>query len=91
LVVLVLRVDVAITVVAGAADTDTFEAIVTTEVLATTEGLGGTEVLTTFDTPPPPAAPLVIAPEPTKVVKSEADERSTGILLKRTETNHPRY
>jgi hypothetical protein len=33
---------------------------------------------------------LVIAPDPTNDVKSDADERSTGILLKRTETNHPR-
>jgi hypothetical protein len=89
LVVLVLRVEVARTVVTGAAVTDTFEAIVTTEVLATTEGLGGTEVLTTFAIPLA-AAPLVIALDPTNDVKSDADERSTGILLKRTETNHPR-
>jgi hypothetical protein len=90
LVVLVFRVEVARIVVAGAAETDTFEASVTTEVLATTAGFGGTEVLTTLGIFPP-AAPLVIAPEPTKEVKSEADERSTGILLKRTETNHLRY
>jgi len=90
LVVLTFRVDSARTVAVGAADTDTFEATVTTEVLATTEGLGGTEVLTTF-ADPVAGAPLVIAEEPTKVVKSDAEERSTGILLKRTETNHPRY
>jgi hypothetical protein len=89
LVVLVLRVDWA-RIVVGAAETDTFEAMVTAEVLETTEGLGGTEVLTTF-AEPVTGAPLVIAEEPTKLVKSEADERSTGILLKRTETNHPRY
>jgi hypothetical protein len=75
--------------VVGAADTDTFEAMVTTELLATTEGLGGTDVLTTLAVPLA-AAPLVIAEEPTKVVKSDAEERSMGILLKRTETNHPR-
>jgi hypothetical protein len=90
LVVLVFRVDVAITVLAGAADTDTLEAMVTTEALASTAGLGGTEVLTTF-AEPVAAAPFVIAREPTKDVKSDAEERSTGILLKRTETNHPRY
>jgi hypothetical protein len=89
LVVLVFRADWA-RIVVGAAVTDTFEATVTTEVLATTEGFGGTEVLTTFAEPVTGAA-LVIAEEPTKLVKSEADERSTGILLKRTETNHPRY
>jgi hypothetical protein len=89
LVVLVFRFDVARTVV-GAADTETFEATVTTEDCFTVEGLGGIEVLTTFAVPVA-AAPLVIAPEPTKLVKSDAEERSTGILLKRTETNHPRY
>jgi len=91
LVVLTFRVEVARTDVTGAAVTDTLEAVVTTDDDFTVEGLGGTDVLTTFAAPPPPAAPLVIAPAPTKDVKSEADERSTGILLKRTETNHPRY
>ena len=90
MVVLTFRVEVARTDVTGAAVTDTLEAIVTTEDLVITEGLGGTEVLMTFGIFPL-AAPLVTALEPTKVVKSEADERSTGILLKRTETNHPRY
>jgi hypothetical protein len=89
LVVLVFRVEPEISDVAGAADTDTLEAIAITDDCFTVEGLGGTEVLTTFAFPV--AAPLVIAEEPTKVVKSEADERSTGILLKRTETNHLRY
>jgi hypothetical protein len=90
LVVLVFRVEAARTVVTGAAVTDTLEAVVTTDAFFSTDGLGGTEVLMTFGIFPL-AAPLVTAPAPTKVVKSEADERSTGILLKRTETNHPRY
>jgi hypothetical protein len=90
LVVLVLRVETVISDVAGAADTDTLEAIAITDDALTVEGLGGTEVLMTLGMLEP-ADPLVIAEEPTKVVKSEADERSTGILLKRTETNHPRY
>lgn len=78
------------TLVDGAAVTDTLDATVTALDLATTDGFGGTDVLITFAFLAP-APPFVTAEDPTKVVKSEADERSTGILLKRTETNHHRY